>query len=76
MNRWIREVISQLRRHRPALHGLLSLLLLIILPLPLGIPLVRWLARSDMPGLTTTARAALHENGFHGLWRRLLSRAG
>jgi hypothetical protein len=43
MNRWIREVISQLQRHRPALHGLLSLLLLIILPLPLGIPLVRWL---------------------------------
>ena len=75
MNRWIGEAISQLRRHRPALHGLLCLLLLIILPLPLGISLVRWLARYQMPAPTTAGRTAPFDRPLYGRWRRLLSRA-
>jgi hypothetical protein len=41
MSRWIGEVIGQLRRHSPVRQDLLSLGLLIILPLPLGILLLK-----------------------------------
>ena len=76
MKRLIGAVIGRLRGRRPALRDLLSLLLLILLPLPLGIPLVRWLVKSEMLVLTTVGCTALQEKPAHGLWRRLLSRAG
>lgn len=62
MNRSIGEVIRQLRRRSPVLQDLLSLLLLIILPLPLGILLVIRLAQSEMPAPTATGRTTPHKN--------------